>query len=234
MSIDTIVGLIGLVVGVPSLVLAWPAIKNWTKSLRARHIILLFGPKAAGKTTLVRYLQGKPLPRRHVQTHGHERSGKIVYDLSGNNASFFTIRDVLDVGGEFKQQLKRLIADDNPHAIVFICDTTDPNAEKEALQGVADACDEILTKRPAAGFRARVLLILLNKCDLWGNDPATQNAKQKHYDEILLFEPLQQLRKSIRSLEVRLYSVSLTHAEYRLQTDGALRELALLLEERPR
>jgi ABC-type Mn2+/Zn2+ transport system ATPase subunit len=101
-----LVGIIGLVLGVPGIIIGWPAFKNWVKSRSAKHVLVLFGPPGAGKTTLAKYLRGEPLPRQHIPTHSYERSGKIIYDLSGNKTFFFTMKEVVDMGGEFVGQLK--------------------------------------------------------------------------------------------------------------------------------
>lgn len=234
-TISFIVGIIGLVIGIPGFVLAWPFIKNYAQSLLgADNVMVLFGPPVSGKSTLLRYLQGKPPPQEHLPTHGYERSGKIVYDLSGNKTFFFTMREVVDMGGEFSHQLKPILRRYNPHAIILLCDTTREEKEKKSLEDVATAYQDILSELPAEDLKLRVLLILLNYCDIWGNDTAVQNSKKKHYENDVLAEPIQQLRGLVRNLKVRIQAVALTHPAYKAHNDAVLRDLALLLTEEDR
>lgn len=238
MSLETIsfiVGIIGLVVGIPGFVLAWPYIKNYARSrLGAGHVLVLYGPSAAGKTTLVRYLREEPLPLEHVSTHSYERSGKIVYDLSGNKTFFFTMKEVVDMGGGFRHQLKPVFSRYNPHAIILVCDTTREEEERKSLEDIANAYQEILSELPAEDLKLQVLLILLNQCDVWGNDTATQHSKKEHYVNGVLAGQIQRLRGLVHNLKVRTQAVALTHPAYKVHNDAVLRDLAQLLTQEDR
>src|SRR5689334_15632298 len=96
---NLVVGILGLAIGIIAIWLAKKQIKNFFKSLRPRDSVALFGPKAAGKTTLTLYLRSKRLPRQHHETEDTKSVGKIVYDLSGDESYFFVSREMYDVPG---------------------------------------------------------------------------------------------------------------------------------------
>lgn len=232
--LEIIVGIVGLVIGVPGFILAWPSIKGYAKSLRARHVIVLFGPPAAGKTSFVKYLKGEPIPRQHIQTHNYNRSGKIIYDLSGSKSYFFTLKEVVDMGGEFDPQLKPILSKYNPQAVILIFDTSDEKKEKKSLEDVADAYQRVLSEHVVEDVRLKVILILLNKCEAWGNSTAEHISMKKSYEDTILADTIERLRSLVPNLEVDIQPVSFMHSSYKNHTDETLRWLAQLLEARSR
>ena len=120
-----ILGALALIIGIPafvfSIVPSFRSIKAWG----TRKQIAIFGPQAAGKSSLVSYLRRESVPRKHIPTAGAPTYGRIVYDLTGEKVTYFTARTLVDVGGEFREQWIAVVREYNPHGLIYVIDTSD-------------------------------------------------------------------------------------------------------------
>ena len=89
MDFNTIVTTVSIIVTLIVIFLARKSVGHFFKSIKPDESVAVFGPVKSGKTTLIRYLQGKAPLRKHFYTFGAQPVGKIVFDLSGNDTYFF-------------------------------------------------------------------------------------------------------------------------------------------------
>jgi len=221
------IGVGGIVVGLVGIFIGRKNIGNFFRSFWPTHSIAIFGPKAAGKTTLIRYLQGKPLPTQHFDTFGAQKVDRVVYDLSGNETYFFRSREMYDVGGEHKNQWQAILERQNPHGIVYMVDTHEPAGEKEGIAHIAKVFHDLRTHKLASKIRLRVLLVLLNKCDIWGTSPEAREKKMAQYRADVLQPALGELAAEFGGLEIQFGCASLTHTEHADTTNSTLRCFAV-------
>lgn len=227
--IATITTIISILISLIAIFIGRKNITNFIKSIRPKESIAIFGPKTSGKTTLIRYLQGKPLPEQHFDTFGAQSVGKIVYDLSGNETYFFRSREMYDVGGEHIPQWEAIIKSQNPNGIIYIVDTTQPENDCASLKQMYEIYNKIRTDVLDEGINLKSLLILLNKCDLWGQNPDMRSEKISIYRTILS-EPLNLFKSDFGDdLQIYFGSSSLTHSEYSQLNNEVLRNFAIAL-----
>lgn len=119
-----IVGIVALVIALPTLFFQIPQIVAAIRNLRLRHRLVLIGPQKAGKTSLWLYLNNKVVPDRITGTYGFQKRGRIVYDLTGEKTFYFRARELIDQGGEFPKSWEGVIRRYNPDGIIFVVDTS--------------------------------------------------------------------------------------------------------------
>lgn len=228
MDIGILIGIIGLVIGVPSFFIAFPDIKNWFKSLSGEYFILLYGPKNSGKTTLLRYLDNKKLPIDHYETIV-ESSGKIIYDLKGKNPVYFKAKKATEIGGEHSSQLPNIFKRDNPHGVLMIFKNEDYSSEKNKLIELIEFYKQFTSDNSEA--RLKSLYIFVNKCDIWGDTTPKQYEITQKYKCDLLKKEIDEFKKLVNGLDVDILATSFTNVTYKSLTDEALRRFAKSLEE---
>ncbi len=216
----------GIIVGLVGIFVARKNIVNFVKSVRPKESVAIFGPKKSGKTTLIRYLKGEPLPEQYIYTYGAQQVGKIVFDLSGNETYYFRSREMYDVGGEHTNQWQAIIEEQNPDGIIYIIDTQSPAKEKQGLKYIAEVYHEIRVHNLSEKLRLRTVLILLNKCDLWGTSPGERDQILNEYRNNILSKSIAKLRSEFGNIEIQVGCSSLTKSEYSQITNDSLRHFA--------
>jgi hypothetical protein len=73
---------------------------------------------------------------------------------------------------------------------MVVFDTRDEENEKDSLEDIADAYQQILTEQVVEDVKLKVILILLNKGEVWGNDIPTQNFKKRRYEDEVLADTI--------------------------------------------
>ncbi len=230
MDLSTTVTIISIIVTSISLFLARKQIGNFLRSINPKDSIAIFGPKECGKTTLIKYLQGKRLPEQHISTFGAQPVGKIVFDLSGNETYFFRSREMYDVGGEHRNQWRAIIEEQNPNGIIYIIDTTTPLEEHAGLEHIAQIYHDIRTHEVGNRISLKSLLIFLNKCDIWGPSPADRERMMSYYRNEVLNGVIITLANEFGDLNIQFGAGSLTHTEHMQCTNEALRGFAMSLK----
>jgi GTPase SAR1 family protein len=224
-NINTIVTIIAIIVGTFGIIIGIPTINNLISIARPNHSIAIFGPKAAGKTTLIKYLQGKPLPEEHKRTFGLQNAGKIVFDLGGKSSLYFLSKEMYDVGGEHTNQWKVIIENQNPDAIIYIIDTNSEEDEKEGLKIIFEIYHEILSRKEMSKIKLKTILLFLNKCDIWGNTINKRSKKIAEY-KVSLRRRIIAIKSEFGGIKILFGCGSLTDPEYRQLTNDVLRQLA--------
>lgn len=232
-EINTTVTIASIILALITIFLARKSIYNYIKSIRPSESVAIFGPKEAGKTTMIRYLQNEPLPKQHFSTFGAQPVGKIVYDLSGNETYFFRSREMFDVGGEHhKGQWGAIIKSQNPNGIIFIVDTNEPELEKNCLRHIYTIYNGLRTNELAGNLKLKCLLILLNKCDVWGTSPEAREQKVLQYRNLFL-ESINLFQRTFGdNLQIQFGCSSLTNSEYTQSNNAVLRTFAMILAKK--
>lgn len=220
---------VGLVVGIAGIIIGRKNLSNLFHSIRPRESVSVFGPKAAGKTTLIRYLHNDKLPEEHISTFGASSPVKIVYDLSGNDTYFFRSREMIDVGGEHKNQWRAIIEAQNPDGIIYIVDTHDNNEEQVGIDHIIEVYHDLRSHKLGQEFNLNTILILLNKCDIWGRSHDDREAMVARYRNNALKEQIDGLRSEFGTINIIIGCSSLTHAEFSALTNESLRKMVLSL-----
>lgn len=230
MDINTIGIIIGIVISIAAITLsifiARKNIKNFIREIRTKENVAIFGPSKAGKTTLIRYLQGKLLTDAYEHTFGAKSVGKIVFDLTGNETYYFRSKEIFDVGGEFENQWRAIIKTQNPDGIIYIIDTQNKDEEIKGLNSIYDIYNMLRAEKLATEINLKVILILLNKCDLWGTSHQIREQQLSKYRNS--FKDILYLFKSDFGNNLKiLYGVSsLTKNEYMNMNNDVLRQFA--------
>ena len=232
LDLRSIIEIVGILCALAVLFVSRREIANFCRWLKPSDSVAVFGPKASGKTTLIRYLQGRQLPEQHISTFGAQPVGKIVFDLSGNETYFFRSREMYDVGGEHQGQWQVIIKKQNPNGIIYIVDTTQPSKESADLAHIAQVYCSIRTQEFANNIRLRSLLIFLNKCDIWGPSPADREKMMTHYRNEVLKDAINELTTEFGNLNIQFGAGSLTHTEHAQCTNDALRNFAMSLAKK--
>lgn len=137
-----------------------------------------------------------------------------------------------DVGGEHKVQWQAIIEDQNPNGIIYIIDTTQPEEEAIGLKHIAEVYQEIRTHTVANRIRLNSILILLNKCDLWGTSPEQRERMMTHYRDEVLRDAIRELRREFGRISIQLGAGSLTNTEHTYSTNEAIRRFVVSLVQR--
>ena len=221
--ISIVIGIVGIAI---SIFIARKNIKNFFNKIRTKENVSIFGPTEAGKSTLIRYLQGKPLTEAYEHTFGAEPVGKIVFDLTGNETYYFRSKEMFDVGGEFKNQWKAIIETQNPNGIIYIIDTQNKEEEIKGLNCIYNIYNNLRAERLATEINLKVILILLNKYDLWGSSHQIREQQLSEYRN--LFKDISDtFNRDFGNDLIILYGVSaLTKNEYMNMNNDILRQFA--------
>jgi hypothetical protein len=222
-AMSRLIGLLGLSV-------AGTVMVQVLRKIRTKQSVHIVGPPDAGKTTLFRYLQHEPPPGEWARPWSRPRTGRIVSDLAGTKTNFFLSLATDDMDGEGTTRRARLISRYNPDGVIFIIDTHNPEAEHAYLQELYDSYRDFSAQ--AKQVKLRVLLILLNKFDLWGSTAASRDALMNRYRQEIFHDLTNRFRSSF-GVTVQFGYASLTHEEHAPYNGVVLRDflVALALQE---
>jgi hypothetical protein len=136
---------------------------------------IVLGYRQSGKTTLLEWL------RRNASFLGDFDPEPTA--AGGNGVGTFStqvgdetlrLRPRRDVGGEYamwETDWVTLFREAKPRGIIFMMDHTNPYQHKDALNFTLQLIDD----EPAASKNLRMILILVNKSDLWGADKTLED-----------------------------------------------------------
>jgi hypothetical protein len=197
------------------------------RKIRPTQSVHIVGPPNAGKITLFRYLRHEPTPGEGTKPVLRSPASRIVLDLTGTKTAYFlsVADDEIDVEGTSRRA--RLIRRYDPAGIIFVIDTHNPEQERAFLQELYDNYRDFNTG--AKHIKLRVILILLNKFDLWGNATAAREAIISRYRQEVFQDHLNRFGSSF-GVTVQFGYASLTHREHAPYNDVVLRDFLLALE----
>ena len=181
------------------------------RTLRSPPSIYLVGPAAAGKTTLFRYLCHPPRPEESVSTSRRRRTGRLAADFSGSRRSWLRSKITDDGLGRQTHEWAERLTHSNPAGMIVIVDTHSPDDDYTYLQDLYDSYDDVSTH--AKPVNLRILLILLNKFDLWGRTTASREAMMQRYRTEVCAEIVNQFRSRL-GVTVQFGYASLTQPEH--------------------
>lgn len=230
MYFRTIVALLGSLVGLLGLSVVSRRVVQAARKFHAQPSIHIVGPSGAGKTTLYQYLchpSGVDEPRR---TLVRRHTGRIAADFLESHSSWLRSKIIDDGLGRQTDQWVEHLPTYNPEGLIFIVDTHNPNADQAYLQ-------ELYNSYRAFGARAkrvnlRVLLILLNKFDLWGSTTESREAMMDRYRSEVCQETVHRFRSTF-GITVQFGYASLTHREHMPYNNLVVKEFLAALEQKP-
>ena len=222
-SRNGLVGLLGLSVASQKMVRA-------ARTLRPPPSIYLVGPPAAGKTTLFRYLCQTPHPDESVNTMGRRRTGRLAADFSESRFLWFRSKITDDGLGRQTNRWAGRLKHDNPEGMIVLVDTLDPDDDYMYLQNLYNSYRDFSIDTKAVNLC--VLLILLNKFDLWGRTTASREAMMHRYRTDVFPEIVNQFRSRF-GVTVQFGYASLTQPEHAPFNHLTVKEFLTALHQRP-
>jgi hypothetical protein len=197
------------------------------RRLRPPYSIQIVGPPGAGKETLFRYLRHEPLgqerrrPRRHVGRVTAELSGITTYYMLSTVSGEVSYTSPTSWTSWFKHK--------HPDGLIVIIDTHDPEAEHAYLERLYETYRARNTQTQPD--KLRVVLILLNKFDLWGSTADVREAMIDRYRGKIFQDLVNRLRSSF-GVTVQWGCVSLRQPEHAPFNNLILNEFLMVLAQR--
>lgn len=182
-----VIGLFGILVAF--LAVIWgDKLAGMGRRLVSGKKVVVWGPPAVGKTSLSRYLAGKPIPDKHDPTFQPEvYSGALYYNLTGGPPVYLRLSNIIDTPGEPTHKGKRewSVKKYNPHGIILLSTPRDEDvkATRSDIDDLIRLYGDILTARPIKKVKLRVILICLNKMDEWGSNKGDADTKLARFQE---------------------------------------------------
>jgi hypothetical protein len=153
------------------------------KNARAR-VIQIFGPKQTGKNSVYGTIINsniKPSPTAPGTNKRYNNNKKTdISLLNGSNEGQDIFLDVREIAGEDPPTWEEVIIETNPHGIIYVVDsftttqigTSDrDNKIQLEIEGIS-SIERALRKINNTSRSLKAFLILLNKIDLWKDDPS--------------------------------------------------------------
>jgi hypothetical protein len=168
-------------------------------------------------------LRQEPPSQEPSRTVSKRRAGSIAADLVGST-TYFALSTVTDepVGEPPPRrwwQKRR-----NPHGLILIIDTREPETEQAYFQELYERHRAFSARtRPV---KLRVLLILLNKSDLWGRTAEARETMITQYRRGRFRSVVERFRSSF-GVAVQWGAASLTQPEHAPFTNVILREFLM-------
>jgi hypothetical protein len=157
------------------------------------------------------------------------RTGRITADLSGT-ITYFALSTVSDeVGHEAAASRAWFLRKHLPDGMILVIDTSNPTAERAYFQALYERYREFSAQRPSG--KLRVLLVLLNKFDLWGRTAEAREAMLHRYRSEV-FEDLVSQFGSRFGVTVQWGCTSLTRAEHAPYNNVILKEFLTAVAQR--
>lgn len=181
----------------------------WSVLFRGRNILIL-GPRATGKTSLLWYLQkGKPFDVVNGEVRLPDPTGAVV--LVGEKVSLdesTRAKIKKEVGGdpEFRHQWKQLLDEVNPEGIIYMFDgRLEDKAMERAIQ---ELFSDVLASY-LHGLRGLIALhMFVNFSDIWLTSPLVE--RRQIAAVMNLFETSRQLQPALALLRVGVHPTSLS------------------------
>lgn len=225
-GVRTVLSVLGGLIGLLGLSVVGKKVARAARTFYPPPAIHIVGPEAAGKTTLFHYLCHTPSPGEAVTPVAPRQRGRLAADFSEGRRLRWRSRVTDDgLGGQTSQwagRLKRY----NPEGMIVVMDTHTPDDDQAYVQALYASYRDF--SAGARRVKLRVLLVLLNKFDLWGSTTASREAVMQRYRTEVLSEVVNQFRSRF-GVSVQFGYASLTrpeHAPYnRLTVEGFLTAL---------
>jgi GTPase SAR1 family protein len=225
----TILSIFGSLIGVLGLSVASRRVVQAARKLRSQPSIHIVGPPGAGKTTLYQYLRHPSQVDEARRTLVRRRTGRIAEDFLENHGSWLRPKIIDDgLGGQTDQWVERLRTH-NSEGLIFMVDTHNPDADQAYLQDLYHSYRAFGT--PAKRVNLRVLLILLNKFDLWGSTTESREAMMQRYRSEVCQEVVNRFRSTF-GITVQFGYASLTRPEHMPYNNLVVREFLAALEHK--
>jgi len=209
--------------GLTVLSLARRKIAQAVRRVRPQYAIQIAGPPAAGKATLFQYLRQESPSQEPSRTVSKRRAGSIAADLMGTT-TYFALSTVTDepVGEPppWRWWQKR----HNPHGLILILDTRQPETEQAYFQELYERYHAFSAQTQPV--KLRVLLILLNKSDLWGRTAEARETRMNHYRRERFRSVVERFRSSF-GVTVQWGAASLTQPEHAPFNNVILKEFLM-------
>jgi hypothetical protein len=229
-SARRILSILGGLFGLLGLSVASRKMVQAARTLHPPPSIYLVGPAAAGKTTLFRYLRQTPPPDEPASPVISCRTGRIAADFSERHCLWFREKITDDGLGSQTNLWAARLKQDNPKGIIVIVDTHHSDDDHAHVQALYNSYRDFSTH--AMRVNLRVLLILLNKFDLWGSTTAAREARMNHYRTEVFPELVNCFRSSF-GVTVQFGYASLTQPEHTPHNNLVLKEFLTTLQRRP-
>jgi signal recognition particle receptor subunit beta len=228
-GVRRIFSILGGLVGLLGLSVASQKIAQAARTFHPPPSIYLVGPTAAGKTTLFRYLCHLPRPDDSASTGRQRRTGRLAADFSEGRRSWFRSYITDDGLGRQVNQWAGRLKRDNPEGMIVIVDTHSPDDDHTYLQDLYNSYGDVSTH--ADPVNLRIVLILLNKFDLWGRTTASREAMMQRYRTEVFPELVNRFRSRF-GVTVQFGYASLTQPEHAPYNHLTLKEFLAALHQR--
>jgi GTPase involved in cell partitioning and DNA repair len=206
-----ILSILGSLAGLLGISVASQRVLQAARTLRPQLSIHIVGPPDAGKTTLFHYLRHASRIDEPHRTLVRRRTGRIGAGLWDSHSSWFRPKIIDDGLGRQTTQWAKRLRTYNPEGLIFVVDTHNPDEDRKYFQDLYRSYRDFSahTKRVNLG----VLLILLNKFDLWGSTTDAREAVMQRYRTEVCQEVANQFRSTF-GIAVQFGYSSLTHREH--------------------
>ncbi len=145
---------------------------------------IVLGYRQAGKTTLLEWLRHDAAHLVGFDPEPTAAGGDAVSPFGAHiGDEIIRMRPRRDVGGEYamwETDWVELFRGARPRGIIFMLDHNHPYQHKDALNFTLQMIDE----EPEASRQLRMLLILVNKSDLWGDRRSVDDLLADYRNEI--------------------------------------------------
>ena len=229
MNVRRIVSFLSDLVGLTGLSLARRKIAQAVRRIRPPYSIQIVGPPAAGKKTLFRYLRQEPLGQERTRRMPRRCVGRVAAELSGITTYYMlsTVSDEVSYTSptSWTWRLKH----SHPDGLIVIIDTHDPEAEHAYLEKLYETYRARSTQTQPD--KLRVVLMLLNKFDLWGCTADAREAMINRYRG-KIFQDLVNRLHSRFGVTVQWGCVSLRQPEHAPFNNLILNEFLMVLAQR--
>ena len=226
MDVRRIVSFLGGLVGLTGPFLARRKIVQAVRRIRPPYSIQIVGLPAAGKKTLFQYLRHEPLGQERTRRMPRRRVGRIAAELYGIT-TYYRLSTVSDeVSYTLPTSWTWRLKHNHPDGLIVIIDTHDPEAEHAYLERLYETYRARSTQ--AQPDTLRVVLILLNKFDLWGCTADAREAMINRYRGNIFQDLVNRLRSHF-GVTVQWGCVSLRQPEHAPFNNLILNEFLLVL-----
>jgi hypothetical protein len=224
-----ILSIFGGLVGILGLSVTSKKMAQAVRTFRRQPSIHIVGPPAAGKTTLFQYVCYASRPEEPPNTVVRQRTGRLGIGWSDRHRSWFRSKITDDGLGRQANEWTGRLKKYNPEGMIVTVDTHHPDEDYAYVQALYNSYRDF--SRHATRVNLRVLLILLNKFDLWGRTTASREAMMNRYRTEVFPEIVNGFRSSF-GVTVQFGYASLTQPEHTPYNNLVLKEFLGVLNQR--
>jgi hypothetical protein len=159
-----------------------------------------------------------------------QRTGKLAIDWSDRHRSWFRSKITDDGLGGQAHEWAGLLKKYNPTGMIVMVDTHLPDEDYAYVQALYNSYRDF--SRHVTRVNLCVLLILLNKFDLWGGTTTSREAMMNRYRTEVFPEIVNRFRSSF-GVTVQFGYASLTQPEHTPYNNLVVKEFLRVLNQRP-